>query len=288
MNIILQQLLKKPVFGNFFVKNWKNPLSESEQRQWKGISFLNPDGFVLKGLFANALTNTPKASILLVPPMLKSSKAYFLSNNTAQKLRENGYNVFIIDLNGFGESQNGSFDFPADVLAASQVLEELTPSVPLGYLGVSQGAAWGICALANPSHNFQTAIFEAPLTSLPEFWKHYPSSARILKFMQTISPDFENKVRPIDKISQIKHLKNMILIYGDEDIHTPVEMGERLQAKSNIETELIVFKKAAHLEPIKKNPELYFDKIISHFDSIFGASEKIDLELFFNDKELTY
>ena len=106
--------------------------------------------------------------------------------------------------------------------------------------------------------------------------------------MQTISPDFENKVRPIDKISQIKHLKNMILIYGDEDIHTPVEMGERLQAKSNIETELIVFKKAAHLEPIKKNPELYFDKIISHFDSIFGASEKIDLELFFNDKELTY
>ena len=288
MNIILQQLLKKPFFGNFFVKNWKNPLSEIQQKQWKEINFLNSDGFVLKGLFAKAITTTPKASILLVPPMIKSSKAYFLSNNTAQKLRENGYNVFIIDLNGFGESQNGSFDFPADVLAASQVLEELTPSLSLGYFGVSQGAAWGICALANPTHNFQTAVFEAPLTSLPEFWKHYPTSARILKFMQTIAPNFENKVRPIDKVSHIKHLKSMLLIYGNKDIHTPVEMGERLKAKSNIETELFIFENAAHLEPIKKNHTLYFNKIISHFDSTFGVSEKIELDLISTKEKLTY
>lgn len=287
MNIILQQLLKKPFFGNFFVKDWKNPLSATEQHQWKEINFLNSEGFVLKGLFALALTSHPKASILLVPPMLKSSKAYFLSNGTVQLLRENGYNVFLIDLNGFGESQNGSFDFPADILAASQVLEELTPSLPLGYLGVSQGAAWGICAMANPIHKFKTAIFEAPLTSLPEFWKHYPSAARVLKFMQLIAPSFEDKVRPIDKITQLKHLENILFIYGKNDIHTPVEMGKRLKVKSNVKSELFIFENAAHLEPIKKDKKLYFKKIVSHFDSVFEIEREIRSEIFSIEK-LTY
>ncbi|WP_291722531.1 alpha/beta hydrolase [Bernardetia sp.] len=289
MNIILQQLLKKPFFGNFFVQNWENPLPSIEQEQWKEINFLNPDGFILKGLFAPALTHEPKASILCVPPMLKSSKGYFLSSGIANFLRKNGYNVFLIDLNGFGESQNGSFDFPADVLAATKVLEELTPSLPLGYFGISQGAAWGICALANPTHSFETAIFEAPLTSLPEFWKHYPLAAKVLKVMQFIDPVTEKeKLRPINKISHLKNLKNILLMYGDKDIHTPIEMGKRFKDKANVDTELFIFENAAHLEPIKKYQGLYFEKVVNHFDTTFAPSNTIRSEEYYFDTELTY
>ena len=67
--------------------------SQISQKNWTEFSVLSKSGATLSGLYA--ITDNPKATIVLGHPMGKEAKGYFLKNGYTDLLLSNGYNVVI-------------------------------------------------------------------------------------------------------------------------------------------------------------------------------------------------
>ncbi len=261
----IYKILKKPFFGSFMVE-WKNPLTEEQRKEWKLIETQSKSGGTIKALFANARQTAPKATIILGHPMGKEAKGYFLKNGYSDLLLDNGYNVVVFDINGFGESTHGNFSYFEDIVAISQKAKELTPNLPIGYHGISLGGMWATISFADETHGYDFAIIESAATSLEEFWIHFPMAYKVLKVMDWIMPKYQQKIRMIDRIKEAKKLKSILFIYSQADNWTTVSMGERFLKNSPIKSELWTVTNAKHASIIKSNhSEEYKQKILNYF-----------------------
>jgi alpha/beta superfamily hydrolase len=257
------KLFKMPFVGSFMVK-WRSPLTEAEKTEWQNVSVKSKSGGVIKGLFASAKTPQAKATIVLGHPMGKEAKAFFLKNGYTDLLRNNGFNTLIFDFNGFGESSNGSFSYFEDVLA---IASTVPAGLPVGYHGVSLGAQWALIAFADQSHPFKFAIIESASATTEEFWIKYPTAYKVLKVLNFILPRYAQKIRPVERIKELKNLDSLLLIYSLTDEWTPAEMGERLKANSPVPTELWTVEDAQHTGIMKSDyKEAYQQKILEYFN----------------------
>jgi alpha-beta hydrolase superfamily lysophospholipase len=264
MNIY--KIIKKPFFGKYMVK-WINPLNENERKDWKEIQTESQSGAKIIGLFANSITVKQKATIVLAHPMGKEAKAYFIKNGYTDLLRENGYNVLIFDINGFGESSNGNFSYFEDIIAISHKAKELTPNLLIGYHGISLGAMWSSIAFAQENHFYNFAIIESSATTLEDFWINFPIAHKTLKFLYLLLPKYKNKIRMIDRIKEVKNLKSILFIYSYIDNWTTVEMGKKLYENCNVKSELWIVENAKHAMIMKsEHKDEYKNKIIQYFD----------------------
>lgn len=204
-------------------------------------------------------------------PMGNEAKGYFLKRGHADLLRANGYNVLAFDFNGFGESETGSFDYPLDVLAAARAAKRLWPDVPLALMGTSFGGAWSICALARVPSLFRGAVIEATFTTLDEYWVRYPVPFLMLQSMNALLPEFADRVRPITQMARVEH--KVLLIYGEHDEITPVEMGRRLlhaAEGAGGSCSLWVAPRTAHTKALQQNPEAYAARVLPFLDGLFA------------------
>jgi alpha-beta hydrolase superfamily lysophospholipase len=264
---MIYKLFKMPFVGSFMVK-WRSPLTDAERLEWQPVSAKSKSGGMIQGLFAKAKTEDVKATIVLGHPMGKEAKGYFLKNGYAEFLRNNGFNTLVFDFNGFGESTNGSFSYFEDVLAIAAEAKKITPSLPMGYHGVSLGAQWAIISFTYASHPFTFAIVESPSATAEEFWIKYPAAYKTLKFLNFFLPRYAKKIRPVERIREVKNLQSMLLIYSYADEWTPVEMGERLKANSSVPTELWTVNDAGHTLIMKSDEqEAYKQKILEYFNT---------------------
>ncbi len=264
---MLYKLLKKPFFGNYMVK-WKNPLSESEKYQWQKVTTKSKSGGTIQGLFAKANSKKPKATIVLGHPMGKEAKGYFIKNGYTEFLRNNGYNVLVFDINGFGESSHGNFSYFEDIIAIGLEAQKLTPNIKIGYFGISLGSNMAAISFADEKHPYQFAILESAATTLNEFWKIFPTAHKTLNFLNFILPKYTNKIKMIDRIKETKNLKSILFIYSEKDTWTPIDMGKRYLENCNVKSELFVLKNAEHANVTKSiDKEIYFNKILSYFDN---------------------
>lgn len=261
----MYKLLKRPFFGRFMVK-WQSPLTEIQKQEWKQITVPSKSGGIIHGLFSQ--TPSAKATIVLGHPMGKEAKGYFIKNGYTALLKQNGYNVVIFDINGFGESTHGSFAYYEDIVAIGIKAQSLTPELPIGYHGISLGGQWATIAFADETHPYKFAIIESAATSLEEFWIMFPSAYKALKIFNLFLPRFRKKILMIERIKEAKHLKSLLLIYSKADDWTPPEMGERFKANSPIATELWTVATAKHASIMKSDDKvIYQDKIIAYFNS---------------------
>jgi len=269
----IYKLLKKPFFARYQVQ-WEWPVELDKQSQWQKITFVSQSGAEITGLYGQATTNVAKAGIVCAHPMGATAKGFYLKQGHGDMLRRNGYNVLLFDFNGFGESMNRDFNYPLEALAAGKKLREICPSLPIGFLGISFGAAWGICAFANEKHDFEAAVLECPFTTLEEYWYQYRSAYLTLKLMSIVMPRLAEALRPIAQISKVKKVKSILFIYGDKDIKTPQEMGYRLKSKSNIPVNLWIMPNVKHTMGLTTAPEDYESRVIGFFDNTFtGAAQ---------------
>jgi alpha-beta hydrolase superfamily lysophospholipase len=260
------KILKKPFFGNFMVK-WRNPLSETEQKNWKTIEIKSKSGGILRGLFATSTHEKAKATIVLGHPMGKEAKAYFIKNGYTDLLRMNGFNTLIFDINGFGESAHGNFNYFDDIVAMGIEAQKLTPELPIGYHGISLGGQFSTIAFADETHTYKFAIVESAATTLNEFWIMFPFAYKTLKVLNFLLPRYTLKINMLERIKDAKHLDSLLLIYSKSDTWTPVEMGERFKKNSPIPTELWTVDEAEHAAIMKsKYKEAYAEKIIDFFN----------------------
>nr|WP_315153389.1 alpha/beta hydrolase [uncultured Flavobacterium sp.] len=262
----MYKLIKKAFFGRYMVK-WQNPLTIEQQKEWDSIKIKSKSGGTIYGLFAKALTENVKATIVLGHPMGKEAKGYFLKNGYTDLLRQNGYNTLVFDINGFGESTHGNFSYFEDIVAIGIEASILTPKIPIGYFGISLGGQWATIAFADKTHKYDFAIIESAATSLDDFWIHFPFAYKTLKILNVFMPKFKKKIKMEERIKESKHLKSLLLIYSKTDDWTPVKMGKKFKNNSPVPTELWIVENAKHANIMKSEYKAEYEKkIISYFN----------------------
>jgi alpha-beta hydrolase superfamily lysophospholipase len=269
--MLLYSLLKKPFFGRF-QKPWRWPDDVGGAERWERVRFPSASGAELAGLYAAPAAGPARGAVVLAHPMGTAAKGFFLKRGHAELLLARGYAVLAFDFNGFGESANGSFDYPADVAAAGRWMKARRPELKVGVLGVSFGAAWAVAALAEPGHDFDAAVLECPFTTLEEYWYRYKTAYAMLKLISALRPGLVAKLRPIERVRDVRRATSLLFIYGGEDDITPVEMGKRFlknmpTGPSAPRARLWVADGAKHTEAIADRAGAYADKVAAAFDA---------------------
>lgn len=267
----MYKLLKRPFFGAYMVK-WRSPLTQEQQEEWVEFFTASKSGAAIKGLFAQSRTYEEKATIVLGHPMGKEAKGYYLKRGYTDMLLNNGFNVVVFDLNGFGESTHGSFSYYKDIVAIGENAQRFRPHLPVGYHGISLGGQWATIAFADPKHVYKFAIVESAATSLEEFWTLFPAAYKMLKFLQLLMPRYRKRIHMVERIKEAKKLNSLLLIYSQADKWVPLEMGQRYKTNSPVPTELWVSPSGEHAELMRSiNKKAYQDKILAYFNAAIEA-----------------
>ena len=269
---LVHRLLRKPFFGRFEVP-WRWPQG-ADEAAWERVSFAGYRGAWLVGLWGEA-EGKPRGVLVLAHPMGKAAKGFWLRYGHADLFRRAGFHVLAVDANGFGESTPVSFDYPADVLAAGQWVQAHHPSLPVGLVGASFGAGWGLCAMARDGSPFRAAVLEAAFPTLPEFWRHYPAAYATLRASQVVWPRLERGLRPEREAARVVGRPSVLLVYGADDRYTPPEHGERLARAldaGGAHTDLLVLPKVGHTFAYRDAPEEYEGRVIPFLQSVLRES----------------
>jgi alpha-beta hydrolase superfamily lysophospholipase len=272
MNIY--KLLKQPFFGRFMV-DWQSPLSPRQQKDWQPVQVESRSGATIQGLLGRADTQVAKAVIVMGHPMGKEAKGYFIKHGYTDLLRQHGYHTLVFDINGFGESSCGNFNFYEDLLAIGAEATRLVPNLPVGYFGISLGAQWASIAFTDDNHPYRFAILESPPSTLEEFWVKFPFAYAALRTMSFFAPRYARRMKTVERIKEARHLHALLFIYSESDNWTPVSMGERYQKNAPVPAELWVVEQAEHAQIMKSEYRTaYQEKILSFLDKSVSALEK--------------
>jgi alpha-beta hydrolase superfamily lysophospholipase len=257
----IHRLLRKPFFGRFEVP-WEWP-SNADQAKWERVAFGSSNGARLAGLWGPA-EGEAQATLVLAHPMGKAAKGFWLRYGHADLFRKAGFNVLAFDANGFGESEAASFDYPADILTAGLWAQDRQPALPVGLVGASFGAGWGLCSMARPGSPYSVAVLEAAFPTLPDFWRHYPMAYATLRVSQVVWPSIERNLRPEREAARVLGTPSVLLVYGDADKYTPPEHGERLMRAFGeaAKTEMCVFPGVGHTYAYRDAAETYAARVV--------------------------
>lgn len=274
MNHLFYQFLKRPFFGRYMVR-WQNPLPPAEECDWTSFTIASNSGGTLHGRYRTSATN-PVGTIVLAHPMGKEAKGYFLKNGYADLYNRCGLNVVLFDFNGFGESSHGNFSYFEDILASANYARRKFPQGPLFYHGISFGALWGIIAFTH-DHPFDFVILESSPTTLEEFWKRFPVAYITLRLFSFVMPRYARKIRMIDRVSELKRICSMLLVYSETDTYVPISMGAQIAHRSNVATTLWTIPQAEHIKIVKSEfKEIYFERLAQFIAESFAKKPVAD------------
>lgn len=176
----------------------------------------------------------------------------------AQFLHSQGFAVLLIDLPAHGESPAERITFgakeAAGVHAALQFLAERLPHEKVGVIGVSLGAA--SLVLGQPDPAPAAAVLEAMYPTIEEAvadrldlhlgaWARPLAPGLLLQLPWRLGVTAE-ELRPINKISRLG--SPLLLIAGEQDLHTRLEESRRLFAAASEPKWLWVVPGAAHVD----------------------------------------
>jgi pimeloyl-ACP methyl ester carboxylesterase len=279
MKYTAYKLFKKPFFGRF-MKPWRWP-ENIDRSQWQRLEIASTSGARISALLARAhiykgKRQQPKGAVLMCHPMGVVAKGFWLKYGHAEMLRKAGYHVMVFDLNGFGESTSTTMDYPLDVLAAGLELQAQFPELPVAVYGSSMGAAMSVCAMAQQDHPFKVAILESAFPTLLHFWSRYPVPKLGIKLSKLIYPKGERSLRPLHAAQDLVGTPNMLMIYGEADVFTPVKDGKLLFNVLNTKTQVDFWSvpKAEHTHAFRTAPNEYQAKVIEFLDEHLSEQKK--------------
>lgn len=261
------RVFKKPFFGRF-MRPWRWP-EGIDQQQWQRLSIASDSGAQLAALLAESHVPAARGAVLLAHPMGTAAKGFWLKHGHAELLRQAGYHVMLFDLNGFGESSSTTMDYPLDVLAAGQALQARYPQLPVAVVGASMGAAMSLCALSQADHPFKAAVVEAAFPTLLHFWRRYPLPRLGIQLSKLFYPAGERRLRPVHAATRLVGRPPLLLIYGEDDIYTPVADGRQLQEAfaGATHTEFWQVAGAGHTLAYAAQPQAYAQRVTAFLDS---------------------
>jgi alpha-beta hydrolase superfamily lysophospholipase len=257
-------LIKQPLLGRFDVR-WRWPRAVAHDA-WDRTSIVSRSGATLAGLYGRA-AGERKGVVVCVHPLRREAKGYFLRSGRADVLRANGYDVLAFDLNGFGESTQGDFNYADDVAAAADFACECAGRLPVHALAACFGAVWALAA-ATREHPFSGIAIEAPLTTLSEYYRPDPVLRRIFELLLRAFPKSAADACPMDAVGRLAGTPQLMVIGGVEDTFAPITMSRLLYEACNLPQaarRIWYVDGAEHLQAFEAAPHEYAARITDFF-----------------------
>lgn len=197
----------------------------------------------------------------------------------AERYKEKGYNVLLVDLRGSGKSEGDYIGFGwhdrLDIIDWVNYLVDKDSNCKIILFGVSMGAATVMMTTGEslPS-NVMLAIEDCGYTSVYDIFAnkienvfHLPSAPVLsaASFITKIKSGYT--LYEASVLEQIKKSKTPTLfIHGSADTFVPYNMLDILYNAANCEKEKIVIEGAEHAVSVNVNPELYWKTIDSFIE----------------------
>ncbi|MBK9253981.1 MAG: alpha/beta hydrolase [Saprospiraceae bacterium] len=205
-----------------------------------------------------------KAIIILAHPYLAEGRLFFIRSGIAQIYLNQNCVVFIPDFNGFGESKFRDFDYQNDLIAVANEVKKKFPDLPVYLHGVSFGASQAIMAASEKTHPFSRIIIENCLDSnLNYYRKRNLKLFHTMRFLMSVFPGINRNHDYALQIQKIHNIQQIIMIYGEDDDLTTVEMGRKLEENSPVNVSFFILP-GGHLQGVSKAPAEY-EHILNDF-----------------------
>ena len=250
--------------------------------EYEEVAFHSTDSLLLKGWFIKARIKDSfqngKWPTIIICHGLGASKSDF--TEFSKEFAEKGYNVFLFDFRGHGESKGrrSSIGYleQRDLLGAIDYVREREDVMKekIGLYGFSMGAAVVILTAAKYK-NVQAIVSDSSYTSLKEegvlilrYFYHLPSFPFIHFMMWTYNIFFFTDINKISPLEEISHLSPIpvFIIGGEGDKLMPASYAKRLFNTAREPKKLWIIKDASHGETIFLAGEDYTKQVAEFFD----------------------
>ena len=192
----------------------------------------------------------------------------------AERFKEKGYNVLLVDLRGAGKSEGNYIGFGwhdrLDIIDWINYLVEKDSDCKIILFGVSMGAATVMMSTGEslPS-NVKLAIEDCGYTSVYDIFAnkienvfHLPSKPVLSAANIVLKIKAGYTLYEASSLEQIKNSQTPTLfIHGSEDTFVPYNMLDLLYDSAKCEKEKLVVEGAEHAVSVEVNPDMYWKTI---------------------------
>lgn len=209
------------------------------------------------------------APVLVLLHPLRGNRRTMLGR--AALFHDHGYSIVIIDLQSHGESRGEGITMghleKHDVAAVVQYVRQNFPGSKIGVVGWSLG---GAAALLAPPLSIDALVLESVYPTIEDavynrvairagVGKHLlaPLLLAQLPYRFGISA---NELKPIDFMQRVDC--PVLLLGGDQDLHTPVSETKAMYAAASEPRELLIFNGAAHEDLLQFDSDLYESEVV--------------------------
>lgn len=217
----------------------------------ESVQIPSRDNVIVHGWLAQG---TPGEGVVLLAHSMRSNRIEMLSR--ARFLRNKGFGVLLIDLQGHGETVGDKITFglreSENIEASVDFLRKNFPNERIGAIGTSLGAA--SIVLAKHNLNLNAVILESLHPTLEEAVEnrlklHFGDYGNVLLplMLWQLSLNLDIAIAELNPIGRIDRLNAPVLfISGTHDAHTTQSETERLYASARTPKELWIVPGAKH------------------------------------------
>lgn len=218
----------------------------------------------------------PGGGVVLLAHSMRSNRVEILSR--ARFLRNKGYSVLLIDLQGHGETIGDKITFglkeAENIEVSVDFLRQRFPRERIGAIGTSLGAA--AIVLAKKNLKLDAVILESLHPTLEEAVEnrlklHFGDYGSVLLplMLWQLSLNLNIAIDELNPITRIDRLNApILLISGTHDAHTTQSETERLYAAARVPKELWIVPGAKHFNMhtyAGREYEYRVDDFLSHY-----------------------
>ncbi|MEK6828366.1 MAG: alpha/beta hydrolase [Nanoarchaeota archaeon] len=275
MNLRLKEIITVTIFGVSPQKRIGNSLPTDYGLEYENVSFKSTDNINLKGWLIKA--EKPKGTIILAHGYDASKER--LLNHTSY-LNKNGYNTFLFDFRGFGESDGNyttlGYYERFDILGAINYLKTRDDIHlnGIGTIGFSMGGA-AIVLAARDSGDFKAIVLDSAYPTIHQNaarrfeavygFPKFPFATSLTFFGGLIHGFNGFDLAPSNYINKVNAA--LFIIQGTADEQVTVEDANLLFKNSNSPKRIWLVQGAKHTGSYDTRKEKYEKKVIEFFDS---------------------
>ncbi|MFV9507527.1 MAG: alpha/beta hydrolase [Oscillochloridaceae bacterium umkhey_bin13] len=242
------------------------------------VRFTSNDGLGLRGWW---MGHTEPRGVIIGCHGHGGSKDDMLGIGT--NLWRAGYAVLVFDFRGRGDSDRWPQTLVSrevdDLRAAVGFVRERAPTLPLGVIGFSMGAAVAILA-AESEPAIAAVVADSSFTSGSDVVAHsVRTTLRVPADLLVLAADeivhrrhgyrFSH-ARPLDAVAQLAP-RPVLIIHGEADALVPVSHAQRLYEAAGEPRELWIVPGVDHCGGYFIDRPTYCQRVISFFDQYLGA-----------------
>lgn len=241
------------------------------QQEFETVEMTSFDGLKLQGYYLQAKEPSNKTVIFAHGYLGHAFDMGLFGEYYYENL---GYNIFMPDLRGHGNSEGDYIGFGwhdrLDLIGWMNLLIEKNPDTEIVMHGLSMGAATVVMASGEElPANVKAIIADSPYTSVYDLFAyqmermfHLPDKPILPSTSLVTVLKAGYSLTEASALDQVKKASVPILyISGEEDTFVPTDMAKRLDENTKSESEIITFPSANHGESIVLHRDEYLQAI---------------------------